>query len=319
MTIHSDKVIQSVTRYEPGPLPLKQEDLGTYLNNELKRLGDVILNHAAFRLERSHSVPDRPRAGDIRYFDGTDADPLGSGVEGLYVFRKGDPGAWVNLLALDAGTVEISGTSGDLVLEVDNNVANSANLKIRCDAGSPRADFHVDDQVHITLKGQRVGILDTSPTYTLDVFGDGRFVQQLTVDAGIACADTVVSRPRFTDYAETVSAAGTKTAAFNIDLEDGNVQTLTLSGGGTFNIGITNALSSHSNSVTILGTNLGSCTATFYAGAHDGGGNKVYWADGDDTSNNLMTSSGTDVVTFTTFDGGTTFYGFVAGKGMTNS
>ena len=92
-----------------------------------------------------------------------------------------------------------------------------------------------------------------------------------------------------------------------------------MSGGGTFNIGITNALSSHSNSVTILGTNLGSCTATFYAGAHGGGGNKVYWSDGDDTSNNLMSSSGTDVVTFTTFDGGTNFYGFVAGKGMTNS
>ena len=238
-------------------------------------------------------------------------------LKGLYVYKKGSH--WVNLLALDAGTVEISGASGDLTLEIDNNVANSANLKIRCDAGSPRADFHVDDQVHITLKGQRVGILDTSPTYTLDVFGDGRFVQQLTVDAGIACADTVVSRPRFTDYSETVSAIGTKTAAFNIDLEDGNVQTLTMSGGGTFNIGIINALSSHSNSVTILGTNLGSCTATFYAGAHGGGGNKVYWSDGDDTSNNLMTSSGTDVVTFTTFDGGTKFYGFVAGKGMTNS
>jgi len=74
-----------------------------------------------------------------------------------------------------------------------------------------------------------------------------------------------------------------------------------------------------SPSVTILGTNLGSCTATFYAGAHGGGGNKVYWTDGDDTSNNLMTSSGTDVITFTTFDGGTKFYGFVAGKGMTNS
>ena len=319
MTINSDKVVRSVTRYEPGPLPQNQEDLGIYVNNELKSLGDVLFNQATFILERTNTVPARPRAGDIRYFDGTNADPLGSGVEGLYVFRKGDPGAWVNLLALDAGTVEISGTSGDLVLEVDNNVANSANLKIRCDAGSPRADFHVDDQVHITLNGQRFGILDTSPTYTLDVFGDGRFVQQLTVDAGIACADTVVSRPRFTDYSETVNAIGTKTAAFNIDLEDGNVQTLTLSGVGTFNIGITNALSSHSNSVTILGTNLGSCTATFYAGAHGGGGNKVYWGDGDDTSNNLVTSSGTDVVTFTTFDGGTNFYGFVAGKGMTNS
>ena len=32
-----------------------------------------------------------------------------------------------------------------------------------------------------------------------------------------------------------------------------------------------------------------------------------------------MTASGTDVVCFTTFDGGTNFYGFVAGKGMTNT
>jgi len=298
-------------------VPSDPETLGIYVVEELKRLGNVLFNQATFRLERTNAVPDKPRAGDVRYFDGTNADPLGTGIEGLYVFKKGSH--WVNLLASDAGTVEISGASGDLTLEIDNNVANSGNLQIRCDAGSPRADFYLDNSVHITLKGQRVGILDTSPSYTLDVFGDGRFVQQLTVDAGISCADTVVSRPRFTDYSETVSAIGTKTSAFNIDLEDGNVQTLTMSGGGTFNIGITNALSSHSNSVTILGTNLGSCTATFYAGAHGGGGNKVYWTDGDDTSNNLMTSSGTDVITFTTFDGGTKFYGFVAGKGMTNS
>ena len=317
MATYTDRVEKSVTHYEPGPLPSDPESLGVYTVDELKRLGNVLFNQATFRLERTNVVPDKPRPGDIRYFDGTNADPVGNGIEGLYVYKKGSH--WVNVLALDEGTVEITGASGDLALEIDNNVANSANLKIRCDAGSLRSDFYVDNQVHITLKGQRVGILDTSPTYTLDVFGDGRFVQQLTVDAGIACADTVVSRPRFTDYAETVNAIGTETSAFNIDLEDGNVQTLTMSGGGTFNIGITNALSSHSNSVTILGTNLGSCTATFYAGAHGGGGNKVYWSDGDDTSNNLMTSSGTDVVTFTTFDGGTKFYGFVAGKGMTNS
>ena len=39
MTINSDKVVRSVTRYEPGPLPQNQEDLGIYVNNELKRLG----------------------------------------------------------------------------------------------------------------------------------------------------------------------------------------------------------------------------------------------------------------------------------------
>ena len=140
-----------------------------------------------------------------------------------------------------------------------------------------------------------------------------------TMTGTIAADDQQITKPRLTDYSETVAAAGSKTAAFNLDLESGNVQTLTMSGGGTFNIGITNALASHSNSLTILGTNLGSVTATFYAGAHDGGGNKVYWVGGDDTTNNLLTSSGTDVITFTTFDGGTNFYGFIAGADMSNS
>ena len=153
----------------------------------------------------------------------------------------------------------------------------------------------------------------TAAGISMDVNGD------MTLGGGIACADEVIGRPRFTDYSETVNALGTKTAAFDIDVEAGNVQTLTLSGGGTFNIGLVNALSSHSNSVTILGTNLGSCTATVLAGANGGGGNAVHWAGGGDTTNNLCTSSGVDVVTFTTFDGGTNWYGFVAGKAFGNS
>ena len=190
------------------------------------------------------------------------------------------------------------GAAVDTYLNFDGN---AADFRIGIDDGTDKLEIGGG-----VSHGTAAGI-------SMDVNGD------MTLGGGIVCSDEVISRPRFTDYAETVSAMGSKTAAFNIDLEDGNVQTLTMSGGGTFNIGIINALSSHSNSVTILGTNLGSCTASFKAGAHDGGGNAVYWADGDDTSNNLLTASGTDAVTFTTFDGGTNFYGFVAGKGMTNS
>ena len=203
------------------------------------------------------------------------------------------------ILSITDDTVTIGdGAAVDTYLNFDGN---AADFRIGIDDGTDKLEIGGG-----VAHGTAAGI-------SMDVNGD------MTLGGGIACADEVIGRPRFTDYSETLSALGTKTAAFNIDLEDGNVHTLTMSGGGTFNIGLINALSSHSNSVTILGTNLGSCTATFYAGAHDGGGNKVYWADGDDTTNNLMTSSGTDVVTFTTFDGGTKFYGFVAGKGMTNS
>ena len=203
------------------------------------------------------------------------------------------------IISITDDTVTIGdGATVDTYLNFDGN---AADFRIGIDDGTDKLEIGGG-----VAHGSATGI-------AMDVNGD------MTLGGGIVCSDEVISRPRFTDYAEIVNAIGTETSAFNIDLEDGNVQTLTMSGGGTFNIGITNALSSHSNSVTILGTNLGSCTASFKAGAHDGGGNAVYWANGDDTSDNLLTASGTDVVTFTTFDGGTNFYGFVAGKGMTNS
>ena len=304
MATYTDRVEKSVTHYEPGPLPSDTESLGIYLVSELKRLGNILLNQASFRLERSNAVPPRPRAGDIRYFDGTNADPAGTGIEGLYVFKKGSH--WVNLLSLDEGTTEIAGASGDLALEIDNSVANSANLKIRCDAGSARADFYVDNQVHITLKGQRVGILDTSPSYTLDVFGDGRFVQQLTVDAGIACADTVISRPRFTDYAETVNVLGDLGGGTDtIDLTLGNVVTATVST-GTQTFTFTNpSPTGKACSFTLTLTNGGSQTVNWPG--------SVDWAGGSAPS---LTSSGIDVLTFTTVDAGTTWYGFASGADM---
>jgi hypothetical protein len=234
-------------------------------------------------------------------FDGNAKDfhiALDDSVDKL-VIGEGSTVGTNEILSITDDTVTIGdGAAVDTYLNFDGN---AADFRIGIDDGTDKLEIGGG-----VAHGTAAGI-------SMDVNGD------MTLGGGIACADEVIGRPRFTDYSETLSALGTKTAAFNIDLEDGNVHTLTMSGGGTFNIGLINALSSHSNSVTILGTNLGSCTATFYAGAHDGGGNKVYWADGDDTTNNLMTSSGTDVVTFTTFDGGTKFYGFVAGKGMTNS
>ena len=122
-------------------------------------------------------------------------------------------------------------------------------------------------------------------------------------------ADQLATKPLLKDYAESVSAIGTKTTAFDIDFEDGNVQSVTLSGSGTFNIGIVNALASHSNSITLIMTNPGAVTLTLLAGANGGGGNVVKWGGGTAPT---WTASGVDVLTLTTFDGGTNFYGFQA-------
>ena len=94
MATYKDRVVKSVTHYEPGPLPLDKEDLGIYVVTELKRLADIIFNQATFRLERTHVAPEKPRGGDIRYADGSDWDP-GSG-EGIYFFKE-STSAWVKL------------------------------------------------------------------------------------------------------------------------------------------------------------------------------------------------------------------------------
>ena len=95
MATHPDRVERSVTHYEPGPLPLNSEDLGQYLITELKRLGDILLNQATFRLEVTHEEPARPRAGDIRFADGSDWNP-GSG-QGIYFASTADPPVWTKL------------------------------------------------------------------------------------------------------------------------------------------------------------------------------------------------------------------------------
>ena len=82
MATYKDRVVKSVTHYEPGAPPDNPEDMGIYVVNELKRLANVVLNQATFRLERTHEAPARPRTGDIRFADGSDWNP-GSG-EGIY-------------------------------------------------------------------------------------------------------------------------------------------------------------------------------------------------------------------------------------------
>ena len=94
MATYKDRVVKSVRYYEPGPLPLENEDLGIYVVTELKRLAITILNQSHLRAERIHAEPERPRGGDIVYADGTDWNP-GSG-EGIYFFNETTQ-AWVKL------------------------------------------------------------------------------------------------------------------------------------------------------------------------------------------------------------------------------
>lgn len=91
--------------------------------------------------------------------------------------------------------LEMEVASGDLIFEMDNNAANSANLQIQVGAGNARADFVMNDgsaSTTLTLKGQKVGVMNTNPGHSLDVTGTFRATSVATFDGDVSAATKVV-------------------------------------------------------------------------------------------------------------------------------
>ena len=121
-----------------------------------------------------------------------------------------------------------------------------------------------------------------------------------TVTGLVNMSDQIVQRPVLKDYAETKVAM----SAHAVNLELGNVFTYTLSGAQTLTF--TNpAASGSACSFTLILTNGGSATLTFPS--------SVDWAA---ATAPTLTANGVDVLTFTSIDGGTIWYGIAAGIGM---
>jgi hypothetical protein len=90
---YTPKDVKSVNRWSPNPAPVSPEELPDYLYNELNRLGEIIFNLDTFRLEETNVAPTKARNGDIRYADGTNWNPGGTG-EGIYAYTND---AWAKL------------------------------------------------------------------------------------------------------------------------------------------------------------------------------------------------------------------------------
>jgi hypothetical protein len=94
-----------------------------------------------------------------------------SGATNAIIVEKGRVGIGTSS---PSNQLEIEGSSGDLVFEIDNNASNSANFQIQNGAGNARVDLVMNDgsdNTTFTMKGQRFGLNTTSPKATLDVNG----------------------------------------------------------------------------------------------------------------------------------------------------
>ena len=118
--------------------------------------------------------------------------------------------------------------------------------------------------------------------------------------AQVSMEDNILERPVVKDYAEIKVAM----AAHTVDLSLGNVQTYTLSGAQTLVFSNPPATGT-SGSFTLIVTNGGSATLTWPPA--------VDWAA---ATAPTLTAAGIDVLVFTTIDGGTIWYGFLAGAAL---
>jgi len=125
-----------------------------------------------------------------------------------------------------------------------------------------------------------------------------------TLSGQLTGADQTVSAINLKDYGEITNAIGNATGAKTIDLTLGNSVTATATGATTWTFSNPTA-SDELCSFSIKLVNGGSATQTWPA--------SVDWPA---ATAPTLTTSGTDVLVFTTCDGGTTWYGFVAGLAL---
>ena len=146
-------------------------------------------------------------------------------------------------------------------------------------------------------------------TNTLEINSSVEFGSGFTFSGGIAnIQNNTITKPKFNNYSETVYNIGNVTgSSVIIDVNNGNIQTLTkyvangsIVSGSFYNAG------TGSVTMTLIMTDAGTGDGFTFPSA--------IWAGGNVPSYSAI---GTDIVTFNTIDGGTSWYGFVGGLGFT--
>ena len=223
------------------------------------------------------------------------------------------------------GTTAISASEAELNI-LDGVTSTAAELNILDGVTSTYAELNILDGVTstaaelnimdgVTSTAGELNILDgvtataTELNYNdVTTLGTVETSKAVTADSSgiVNHADYQVVRPYLKDYAETVNAIGdTGGGTDAIDVSAGNVVTATVST-STQTFTFTNpSADGRACSFTLILTNGGSQTVNWPA--------SVDWADGSAPS---LTSSGVDILTFTTVDAGTIWYGFAAGTDM---
>ena len=165
-------------------------------------------------------------------------------------------------------------------------------------------------EILFNATGGASGNSNLTYNYNTNTFGttaDVYFYSGFTAGSMCSFDDNVVQGAKLKDYSEVVTAHSITSGNLTLDIEDGNVHTVSIDALISPTLAFSNPIASgDASSLTLFITD----------GATSGGitwPTSVKWSGGTAPS---LSASGTDVVSFTTIDGGTAWYGFVGGIGF---
>jgi len=200
------------------------------------------------------------------------------------------------------GLIWAAPTTGDVT-----GVAAGTNIDVASASGPvPSVALAIDAAVDVGVDGTGVDVSFHSGTAGDLMLWDASDKALEFTDSKITMGDNLIETPEFIDYAETVNAiGGTGGGTQALDIALGNVQTATVdTSTNTFTFD-NPSISGKSCSFTLILTNGASQTVVWPT--------SVDWAGGTAPT---LTASGIDILTFMTIDGGTIWYGFLAGADM---
>jgi hypothetical protein len=232
----------------------------------------------------------------------------------------GDAGAEDASILFDGNAkdfhIGLDDTSDKLVIGVDAALGTNTILTLTDDTVTIGDGAAVDTYLNFdgNAVDYRIGIDDgtdkleigaavahgTTTAIAIDSAAD------MTIGGYINFSDEQAIRPEIKDYAETVNALGDVGGGTDaIDISVGNVVTATVSTGAQTFTFTNPSATGKACSFTLILTNGGSQTVNWPS--------SVDWAGGTAPT---LTTSGIDILTFTTVDAGTIWYGFAAGTDM---